>query len=82
MKRKKPMAKIGKKAKMAKVMDEFKGGKLRSGSKSGPKVKSRKQAVAIGLNESGQGKRPRGGKSMKDMSVAEIERKHGNDVLG
>jgi len=32
-------------------MEEFKRGTLRSGSKTGPKVKSRKQAVAIGLNE-------------------------------
>jgi len=33
------------------VMGEFKKGKLRSGSKKGPKVKSRKQAVAIALSE-------------------------------
>lgn len=42
------------KAKMAKVMTEFKGGKLRSGSKTGPKVKSRKQAIAIGLKSAGK----------------------------
>jgi hypothetical protein len=36
--------------KMAKVMGEFKRGMLHSGSKKGPKVKNRKQAVAIGLN--------------------------------
>lgn len=34
-----------------KVMREFKHGKLRSGSKRGPKVQSRKQAVAIALSE-------------------------------
>jgi len=34
-----------------KVMREFKEGKLHSGSKTGPKVKSRKQAVAIALSE-------------------------------
>ncbi|MGH2621643.1 MAG: DUF6496 domain-containing protein [Anaerolineales bacterium] len=34
-----------------KVMREFKQGKLRSGSKHGPKVKSRKQAIAIALSE-------------------------------
>jgi hypothetical protein len=33
------------------VMREFKKGKLRSGSKRGPKVKSRRQAVAIALSE-------------------------------
>ena len=33
------------------TMEEFKAGGLHSGSKKGPKVKSRKQAIAIGLNE-------------------------------
>lgn len=33
------------------VMHEFKHGKLRSGSKHGPKVKNRKQAIAIMLSE-------------------------------
>jgi hypothetical protein len=33
------------------VMAKWKAGKLRSGSKSGPKVKSQKQAVAIMLSE-------------------------------
>ena len=33
------------------VMHEFKGGRLHSGSKRGPKVKSRKQAIAIMLSE-------------------------------
>lgn len=33
------------------IMREYKRGELRSGSKSGPKVKSRKQAVAIALSE-------------------------------
>jgi hypothetical protein len=46
------MPKYGKKAqkKVAKVMREFKHGKLVSG-RSGKKVKSRKQAIAIGLSE-------------------------------
>lgn len=34
-----------------KTMTEFKAGQLHSGSKTGPPVKSRKQAIAIGLNE-------------------------------
>lgn len=38
-------------AKVQQVMREFKGGTLHSGSKRGPKVKSRKQAVAIALNQ-------------------------------
>jgi len=37
--------------KVKKVMSEFKKGKLRSGSKKGPKVKSRKQAIAIAMSE-------------------------------
>jgi len=37
--------------KMGKVMEEFKTGKLHSGSKTGPVVKSHKQAVAIGMSE-------------------------------
>ncbi len=35
----------------SKVMHEYKHGKLHSGSKHGPKVRSRKQAVAIMLSE-------------------------------
>ena len=48
------MAKYSKKAakKVEKVMHEFKEGKLKSGKKGkGGKVKSRKQAIAIGISE-------------------------------
>lgn len=41
--------------KVRKVMKEYKEGKLTSGS--GAKVKSRKQAVAIAMSESGQKKK-------------------------
>lgn len=37
--------------KMHKVMHEFKHGKLHSGSKHGPEVTNRKQAVAIAISE-------------------------------
>jgi hypothetical protein len=37
--------------KIGRVMEEYTKGKLHSGSKEGPKVKSTKQAVAIALNE-------------------------------
>ena len=40
-----------KKGKVSKVMHEWAEGSLHSGSKKGPKVKSRKQAIAIGLSE-------------------------------
>ncbi len=36
---------------MKKTMHEFKHGALHSGSKHGPVVTSRKQAIAIGLSE-------------------------------
>ncbi len=45
--------------KVAKSMHEFKHGELHSGSKHGPLVKSRAQAIAIGINE--QKKENRGG---------------------
>jgi hypothetical protein len=46
------MARYGKKAQetVKEAMEKFKKGKLKS-SKSGEKVKSRKQAIAIGLSE-------------------------------
>jgi len=37
--------------KVKKVMGEFKRGTLHSGSKKGPKVTDRKQAVAIAMSE-------------------------------
>lgn len=47
--------------KIGKVMREFEAGKLHSGSKKGPTVKSKKQAVAIALSEARKkvpGKKP------------------------
>jgi hypothetical protein len=53
------MAQTSKKStkKVAKVMREFKSGMLHSGSKKGPVVKSRKQAVAIAMSEAGMKKK-------------------------
>lgn len=45
--------------KVQRVMHEFKHGELHSGSKKGPKVSNRKQAIAIALSE--QRKANRGG---------------------
>jgi Family of unknown function (DUF6496) len=39
------------KKKVKKVMEEFSSGQLHSGSKKGPQVTNRKQAVAIALSE-------------------------------
>lgn len=49
-----PRTKAEKKAAVKTVFDEWKGGKLHSGSKHGPIVRSQKQATAIALSESGQ----------------------------
>ena len=49
--------KTAKAKKVAKVMREYKKGELHSGSKKGPKVKSRKQAVAIALSEAGMSRK-------------------------
>ena len=46
--------------KVEKVMHEFKEGSLRSGSRRGPKVTSRKQAIAIAMSEAGKARRKRG----------------------
>ena len=77
---------------MKKVMDEFESGKLRSGSKKGPKVRNPKQAIAIGLNQTGQGRggkkpkkmaaAPKRARSMESMSAEEIEKKYGDRPIG
>jgi len=59
---KKPKTKVAKQAKVSKVMREYKAGTLHAGRnpkgpKKAPVVKSRKQAIAIALSQSGQSKR-------------------------
>jgi hypothetical protein len=51
------MARKAKGGKVQKVMHEYKHGMLHSGSKTGPKVKNRKQAIAIAMSEARKGKR-------------------------
>jgi hypothetical protein len=51
-----PRGKKAKAAKVAKVMHEWGKGELHSGSKSGPKVESQPQAVAIALSQAGLSK--------------------------
>ena len=66
------MARYGKKAqeKVERAMHERKTGKLRSG-RSGKKVTSRKQAIAIGLSEA----RRAGGKVPRKKSSSSKEKK-------
>lgn len=42
--------------KIGKVMREYKAGTLNTGSKTGPIVKSRKQAIAIAMSQAGMAK--------------------------
>jgi hypothetical protein len=52
-------SKKAKRTRMKAEMSKFKHGSLHSGSKKGPVVKNRRQAIAIGLSESGQSKKRR-----------------------
>jgi hypothetical protein len=61
--------------KVEKVMREFKSGELHSGSKKGPVVKSRKQAIAIALSEAGKSKKMAEGGSAKPGLWANINRR-------
>lgn len=51
------MSKGKEKRKIKKTMKEFSEGKLHSGSKEGPIVKSKDQALAIGYSEEKKGKK-------------------------
>jgi hypothetical protein len=53
----KPKTKRGRQEKVRTVMHEFKAGTLKSGAGKHPKVKSRKQAIAIAMSESGQSRK-------------------------
>lgn len=58
--------------KMEKTLREFGTGKLRSGSKAGPKVRSRKQAIAIGMSEARAHGEP---KAKKPKAVPKVRTK-------
>jgi len=60
--------------KIEKVMGEFKKGELNSGSKEGPEVTSRKQAVAIALSQAGLSKKKVDVKEDIDSIKEEIAR--------
>ncbi len=67
-------------AKVSKVMREFKAGDLHSGSKAGPKVKNRKQAIAIAMNETKPVKKAMGGEVIDAVEIIpERRRRDGAD---
>jgi hypothetical protein len=55
-------SKAAKRQRMHEEMTKFRKGTMHSGSKHGPVVRDRAQAIAIGLSESGQGRRKVGHK--------------------
>ncbi len=55
---KKNASEAAKRGKAHKVMKEFKEGTLKGGKGAHGKVKSRKQAIAIAMSESGQSRKP------------------------
>lgn len=58
-------SKKAKAARMEEELHKYKVGKLHSESKRGPLAKSRKQAIAIALSESGQSRKRKSKKSYK-----------------
>jgi uncharacterized protein DUF6496 len=50
------LSKAAKAAKVADVLGEYKAGTLHSGSKTGPRVVNRRQAIAIALSQARKGK--------------------------
>ena len=62
---------------MERVMHEYKEGELRTGRGKGPKVKSRKQAVAIGLQESGATNRESPAKNKANLERTKSKERKG-----
>ena len=67
--------------KIEKVMGEFKKGELNSGSKEGPEVTSRKQAVAIALSQAGLSKKKVDEDFDLDAVMEEIRAKLGEEAF-
>jgi hypothetical protein len=62
---------------MERVMHEFQEGELRTGSGKGPVVKSRKQAIAIGLQESGSTNRQSPAKNKASLARTKSKERKG-----
>lgn len=72
---KKNAPKKAKAARMEAEMHKFKHGEMHSGSKTGPKVANRKQAIAIALHEAGESKKTGPTKAYKAADKAAHRRK-------
>jgi hypothetical protein len=59
---------------MQNTMHEFKHGTLHSGSKKGPKVTSRKQAIAIGMSEARKAGGKENGGGVNSLSLRGLDR--------
>jgi hypothetical protein len=62
---------------MERVMHEYKEGELRTGRGKGPKVKSRKQAIAIGLHESGATNQESAAKNKANLARSKSKERKG-----
>jgi hypothetical protein len=68
-------ASLRQKRTVGRVMHEYEHGELKSGR--GGKVKSRKQAIAIALNEAGESKFNSAGKNKKNLKKSEAKEAEG-----
>lgn len=72
---KKSASKPAKRGKVHKVMKEYKEGKLKSGAGAHGKVKSRKQAIAIAMSESGQSRNGKKFSGKKQAAAKKSDKK-------
>jgi len=70
-----PKQSTGQKKTVERVMHEYKHGELKSGS--GKNVKSRKQAIAIGLKEAGASKYESKSKNKRNLSHTKQKERRG-----
>jgi len=68
-------SKRSKRDKVKRVMGEFKRGRLKSGRGRRGKVKSRRQAVAIAMSESGQSRKRKSSRKKKSSGRRHTRRK-------
>ena len=61
-------SKESKQARIKEELGKFKRGELHSGSKTGPVVKNRKQAIAISLHEAGESRNTKKRKTSRGKS--------------